>query len=520
MNTEKHIKAHSSCEIKRSGPCGYVIFGASGDLSVRKLLPAVFSLFEKKRVPGNFFVAGYSRTKMDDKAFRGIAEDAVYKAYPGASAEAVKDFVSRCYYVRGEYDSGEDYSKLKKTINELEKKYSTKGNMIFHIATPPFVYENILKGLSAAGLAEKENTGDSFFKRIIIEKPFGRDSSSAKHLDDVIEERFTEKQIYRIDHYLGKETVQNIITFRFANTIFEPIWTNECVDNIQITVFEQESVGHRTGYFEKSGLLRDMFQNHILQLAALVGMERPDDLSPDSIRDGKVKFMSSIKPIARGDKDIIRAQYGRGTGGPAGTKAYREEEGADPKSCTETFFALKFFVENKRWKGVPFYVRAGKAMDEKTTRITIVFKKALPCPVCAGDGEETSEPNALIFSIHPQQGVFIDFAAKIPGSKNCMAPVEMKFNYKDIFGSQMNEDYATLILDCMTGDQTLYWRRDGMEISWNLVTPVLEKWESCTYDKKAGMMSIYPAGSSGPPEADEFIKKDGRNWMTGYKKEQ
>ncbi|HDT14968.1 MAG TPA: glucose-6-phosphate dehydrogenase (NADP(+)), partial [Firmicutes bacterium] len=310
-------------------------------------------------------------------------------------------------------------------------------------------------------------------------------------------------QIYRIDHYLGKETVQNIIMFRFANTIFEPVWTNEYVDNIQITVSESDGVGHRAGYFEKAGLLRDMFQNHILQLAALVGMDRPDDMSPDSIRDRKVKFISSVKPFAADDyKNIIRGQYGPGVN----MKGYRQEEGVDPKSCIETFFALKFFVENERWKGVPFYVAAGKALEKKITNIAIVFKKNPGCFFCGENGD--IEPNALIFSIYPEQGISLDFMAKIPGSRKCMSSVEMKFSYEDIFGSQISGDYATLILDCMAGDQTLYWRKDGVEASWRLVMPVLERWESCSYEEQAGMMKMYEAGSAGPEETAGMFLKD------------
>ncbi|MBU1564504.1 MAG: glucose-6-phosphate dehydrogenase, partial [Proteobacteria bacterium] len=366
------------CEVVLGVPCAYVIFGASGDLTQRKLLPAVFSLFREKKVPEKFFVVGFARSPMDDNEFRLKAKDSIRQAFKdGYIAESeIESFIMRCFYVAGSYDQDEGYIKLHKKIEALGKRFETDGNLVFHIATPPALYATIISFLGKNGLVKRHQNRKPFH-RVIVEKPFGQDLESAVKLNTDLLNHLADEQIYRIDHYLGKETVQNILMFRFANLIFEPAWNRQHIDHVQITVAEQLGVEHRAGYFEQAGLLRDMFQNHMLQLAALVGMEPPVDYSANSVRDEKAKFMKSIRSfdLENLGAQLIRGQYGAGEVAGKKLLAYREEQGVSATSCTETYFAMKLFVDNWRWKDVPFYLQAGKRLGEKLTRISVIFKK-------------------------------------------------------------------------------------------------------------------------------------------------
>ncbi|PKL92992.1 MAG: glucose-6-phosphate dehydrogenase [Candidatus Goldiibacteriota bacterium HGW-Goldbacteria-1] len=505
-----NAQAHALCEIQKGLKCGVIIPGASGDLTYRKLLPSLYNLYAAKRLPEEFFILGYARTVMDNDTFRKTAKDAVLNSKKIVNDIRLKSFLDRCNYISGGYDDKEALLNLKKRADELAVEFNTGGNLIVHMATPSEFFGKITKCLYEAGLIKKDGDEKPFI-RVMYEKPFGRDKESAKALNIELLEYLSEKQIYRIDHYLGKETVQNILVFRFANMIFEPVWNSEYIDNIQITFSEDIGVEHRAGYYEKYGALRDIFQNHMLQLAALIGMEHPAGLDEESIRSEKMKFFKSITPFdLSGLKDsVIMGQYAAGNN----MTGYRQEQGVNSDSCVETYFALKMFVDNKRWEGVPFYIRAGKRLKRKTSQIAVVFKKVPSCMFCREHQGNTMSPNILVFGIQPEQGVNLTFQAKTPGSKMCLAPLEMKFNYNDLFGGQVSDDYETLILDCMQGDRTLFWTKEGLEISWQLLQPVLEQWEACRIGEKQQLLHMYQAGSWGPEEADMLIEKDGRKWI-------
>lgn len=421
-------------------------------------------------------------------------------------------FSKRCYYLHGGYDSDSSYIELGKRLKALENEYQTGGNAVYKLAVPPDLYGQIIQRLGKNSLIKK-GWKENPFHRVMVEKPFGRDYQSAVELNRLMLEYLSDEQIYRIDHYLGKNTVQNILVFRFANRIFEPVWDHNSIDHIQITVSEDAGVESRAGYFERAGLIRDILQNHLMQVLTLVAMDKPPSFDARSINDEKVKVISSIKPFRHGNmkSSIIRGQYTAGIIGGRNVPSYRDEPGVDRNSCVETYFASKLFIDNARWKGTPFYLRAGKRLSEKSTKIHVVFKELTDCLFCRLGIKH--DPNILTFTIQPEQEVSLKFIAKVPGAKLCLSSLDMDFNYMELFGADTGGDYETVILDCMLGDSTLFWRRDGLEKSWKLLTPVLKEWEKCRVSERTDRLFFYGAGSRGPEEAAGFIERDGRFWI-------
>ncbi|KAF2955732.1 glucose-6-phosphate dehydrogenase [Marinitoga sp. 38H-ov] len=482
------------CDDPTPEPAGIIIFGASGDLSFRKLIPSMYKLFKNRKLI-DFYILGVGRSNFSDDDFRNkVLESLDFKQ------DVVKKFIEHIYFLSGDYDQDELYINLKEKINILNKKHNTKNNKLFYFATPPNVYIPIIRHLGKFDL----NNEDENFSRMVIEKPFGNNLESAKKLDCELHKYLNEKQIYRIDHYLGKETVQNILMMRFANIVFEPIWNYKYIDHVQITVSEELGVENRIGYFENTGLLRDMVQNHILQLLTLIAIEPPASLDANMIHDEKMKVLKSIRRfnVDNLDEFVVRGQYTDGYINNEFKKSYIEEVGKNSK--TETFVALKLLIDNWRWSGVPFYIRTGKRLKKKLSEVSIVFKD-VPHSIFSDFYPVKFEPNALVIRIQPDEGFKLILQAKQPGSKICINTLNMEFKYRNFFDYEPQDAYERLILDALLGDQTLYVRNDIMEESWKLVTPILERWENSD-------LYYYPSGSWGPKESDRLIEKDGRRW--------
>ncbi len=496
------------CAQVKAQPNALVVFGASGDLTRRKLLISLFELYKNDLLGEQFYLLGCGRKKLTDEKFRQVAQQAIQEKSGDVSSKELQDFTDKLYYISGDYSDTSFYDNIKAKLTELNKKHKVDGGHIFYLAVPPFLYETIVEQLGSAALACPPKAGSKQQVRLVVEKPFGRDLQSAVDLNKTIGRCFDESQIYRIDHYLGKETVQNILIFRFANTIFEPVWNRNYIDSVQITIAEQIGVEHRASYYDKAGTLRDMFQNHMLQMLALVAMEPPISFEADRLRDEKVKLLRAIRPIEldQWNRVIVRGQYGPGSISGKKVAGYREEPGVDPNSKTETFVAAKLFIDNWRWKGVPFYLRTGKRLPCKDTEIAVTFKK-IPHSMFISAGLDDVPSNVLILQIQPEEGISLSFQAKQPGSKICMSTLNMNFNYADVFGVHMPQAYQRLLLDCMVGDQTLFARYDGVEIAWQLLTPVLEAWQN-----ESSEPYEYPAGSESFPQADRLIQTDGRKW--------
>jgi len=505
LKAEPAYQTFGNCDIKVPSPCGLIIFGASGDLTRRKILPSLYRLHKHNLLPKSFFVLGVSRTEMTADQFRGLMQMAVKSQFPNDVDDAQwRKFATKLHYSAIDYGAVESYHQtLRKEILELEKRYGTGGNRIFYLAIPPTVYEDVILNLGASDFGQK----DRGMTHMVIEKPFGRDLNSARRLNTSLRKFFEEKEIYRIDHYLAMETVQNILMFRFANSIFEPLWNRRYIDHIQITASETLGVEHRAGYYEETGVMRDMFQNHMFQLLALAAMEPPVTFEAESVRSERMRVFHSIMPFPLdklGDYVVI-GQYGRGEMEGNPIPAYREELGVSEKSTTPTFAAMKLFIDNWRWSGVPFYLRSGKRLSAHKTEVSIHFKP-VPHQMFFQAMNERIEPNALILRIHPYEGMDLILQAKKPGSKVCLKPVVMDFSYqRDV----LMDAYEWVLLDCMHGDHLLFVREDGVEQTWSLLTPVINRLESTT---AIGKFPNYAAGSSGPKEAAALIERDGRAW--------
>jgi len=505
-NTTPHMRTVNSCEIDIPEACCLVIFGASGDLAKRKLLPSLFHLFTSGMLPDQFFILGTGRSTESTEEFRAAMEAAVREALAGEFDRRKWDaFSVLLYYASVDYHDRETYKKVfHDTLPPLERKHGTGGSRIFYLAVPPTVYADVIGNLGSSGLAREEQRTVS---RIVIEKPFGRDLDSARRLEGVVHEHFQERQVYRIDHYLAKETVQNILMFRFANSIFEPLWNRRYIDHVQITAVETLGVEHRAGYYEQAGVVRDMFQNHMFQLLAITAMEPPSTFKADRIRDEKVKVFRSIRPfpLDRLDTAVVVGQYAGGAGGASPMPAYREEEGVAPRSGTPTYAAMKVFIDNWRWHGVPFYVRSGKRLSARKTEIAIHFHQ-VPHSMFPPSIGGPIAPCVLALRIQPDEGMTLTIQTKQPGSKVCLNPIALDFTY----GRGVHlEAYEWVLLDCMLGDHMLFTRQDGVEETWKLLTPVIERLEALSNN---GTIPFYSAGSDGPEEGKRLLEQDGRTW--------
>jgi glucose-6-phosphate 1-dehydrogenase len=489
----------------KADPCAMVIFGASGDLTRRKLMPALLNLRRGGLLPDEIAILPVARTECTEDEFRdrlldGLAEFAEPPLEPAERAW----LRPRIHYVRGAFQDPDLYVRLRATLDAVGQS-GTRGNALFYMAVPPDFFDDIVRGLGHAELATE---AADRWRRVIVEKPFGRDLPSARELNAQIGAVFHEHQIYRIDHYLGKETVQNLMVFRFANGIFEPVWNRRYIDHVQITVAETVGVEGRGGYYDTAGALRDMVQNHLFQLLALTAMEPPNSFEADRVRDERVKVLHAIKPFTsdRMALDVVRGQYATGGKDSKSVPGYREEPTVSATSTTETFVALKLLIDNWRWADVPFYLRTGKRLARRVSEVAIRFKNPpllLFQDICA----EQVQPNLLIVRIQPDEGIALRFQAKVPGPDLNVGRVRMDFKYEDYFGSAPSTGYETLLYDCMTGDMTLFHRADMVETGWKAVTPILEAW----HNNGDGVAS-YPAFSWGPAEAHALLARDGREW--------
>ena len=494
-------------------PCTMVIFGVTGDLTHRKLMPQLYALTVDTPLPAGFSIVGFARRNWTDEQFRTEMKGALESSQTTPIDEATwQSFAQRLDYVSANFDDPAGYTKLKEALDRLEQERGTGGNRIFYLATPPSYSPIILNHLKESGLAERAIPNDNArqgWTRLVIEKPFGHDLSSAQALNNEIANTFAESQVYRIDHYLGKETVQNLLVLRFGNGIFEPIWNRQYIDHVQITVAEAIGIEGRGEFYEEAGALRDIVQNHMFQVLSLVGMEPPSTINERTVRDEKVQVLQAITPLRGASiaSDVVRGQYGPGWVNGRVVPGYRSENGVDPDSIVETYVAMKLRIDNWRWAGVPFYLRTGKRLPQRATEIAVQFK-AVPALLFAGTGTLAPEANVLTIRVQPDAGISLRFAAKVPGAEMQIRSVNMDFFYGTAFSASGPDDYARLLLDCMRGDPTLFARRDEVETAWSLATPIMQYWGRSPRTN----FPNYEAGTWGPPEADALIERDGRRW--------
>jgi glucose-6-phosphate 1-dehydrogenase len=472
-----------------------VIFGASGDLTSRKLVPALYELHRKRRLPERTRIVGFSRTPFTHEAWRQkLAESTAEFTGDQFDQSAWGTFAPSIFYQAGDISQADDFTSLQTFLREREG--DDRGTRVYYLSTAPQFYEPAIAHLGAAGLAEETDHA----RRVVIEKPFGTDLASARRLSQAVHRVFAEHQVYRIDHYLGKETVQNVLVFRFANSIFEPIWNRNYIDHVEITAAEEMTVGHRGGYYDSAGVLRDMFQNHLLQLLALTAMEAPARFQADAIRDEKAKVLRAIRPMRPEDvaRGTVRGQY----------RAYRDEPDVSPDSQTATFAAVRLCVDNWRWQGVPFYLRSGKAMSCRTTQIVIQFRQP-PHMMFEGGPRSVREANRLVIQIQPAEGIHLHFQTKVPDAGMQLRLTDLNFRFQQQFGRQIPDAYQRLLLDVMQGDASLFSRSDEVELAWGIVDPIVKAWEEQGLPK----LALYEAGQWGPPESAEWIRGHGREWF-------
>ena len=491
------------------GPCTVVIFGASGDLTKRKLVPAIYNLARERLLPDSFAVVGVATSQLSVDAFRERLDREGREHVSGELDPTIWEWLlSRVTYLPGDFRDPGTYDRLAATLAQVDAERKTGGNFIFYLATPPTLFGAIVRKLAEASLV-REEVGR--FRRIVIEKPFGTDLDSARALNRELTESADEGQIYRIDHYLGKETVQNILVFRFANGIFEPIWNRRYIDHVQITVAEELGVEQRGAYYEGAGALRDMFPNHLFQLLALTAIEPPISFAADAVRDEKAKVLRAIKPLTGEEvlTSTVRGQYGEAVTQGGRLAAYRAESKVAAGSATETYVAAKLFIDSWRWAGVPFYLRSGKRLARRQSEIAIQFKRA-PLVLFRDTSVSRLDPNVMVIRIQPEEGISVRFGAKVPGPSVRVGNVDMDFLYEDYFGATPSTGYETLLYDCINGDATLFQRADSVEAGWQVVMPILDVWSAIP----PRAFPNYAAGSSGPAEADQLLARDGRAWRS------
>ena len=478
-----------------SEPCTIIILGATGDLTARKLLPQLFNLYLNAGLPDPFLIVGTSHIDIEETEFRTNMQAALKKAKVYDESRW-PDFARALHYRYADFADLESFKHLAQELRRLDQQFHTQGNRIFYMALPPSVYKSAARMIGQVGLADEHQNGNGW-SRIVVEKPFGTDLKTAVDLDQSLSRDFGEHQIFRIDHYLAKETVQNVLMLRFANSLFEPIWNRRYVEYISITAIEELGVEHRAGYYEQSGVLRDMFQNHMLQLLALTAMEPPSSFEADHVRDEKVKVFRTLRPfqVENLTQSLVLGQYAAGTIDGKPVPAYREETGVDPNSLTPTFAMMKVNLDNWRWQGVPFYLTSGKRMDQKLTEIAIQFK-SVPHSMFRHTLAEQIPANRLTLGIYPEEKITLTFQTKNPGATVCLRSVTMDFHYQQNSSGPILDAYSRALIDCMLGDQMLFWRQDGVELCWKFLMPILDRCEAC--DDQAELLHFYEAGTRGP----------------------
>jgi glucose-6-phosphate 1-dehydrogenase len=516
QNNQEHPSAEATTQVPDLGidnrdcvlpgalePCAIVILGASGDLTARKLIPSLFNLYRNGGLPDSFVILGAARSKWGDDEFRKRMKTALQDAEL-YEEDAWTSFAPGLFYRRLDYQNMADFKELAASLDHLQKKIDTDGNRIFYLALPPELYKTVVNRLGEAGLNQEKEKGNGW-SRIVVEKPFGTDLASAEALDRSIQKHFDEHQVFRIDHYLAKETVQDILVFRFANSLFEPIWNRRYIDYVSIRAAETLGVEHRAGYYEKSGVLRDMFQNHMMQLLSLMAMEPPSRFDADLVRDEKIKVFRALRPfpVENIQKYLVLGQYAAGKIDGREVPAYREENGVDPQSLTPTYAMMKIYLDNWRWQGVPFYMSSGKRLPEKITEIAVQFKE-VPHSMFRRTLGEPISANRLVLGIHPDEKITLTFQTKNPGAGFCLRTVTMDFHYQQNYSGPVLDAYEKVLIDCMLGDQMLFWRQDGIERSWAFLTPVLEACENC--GDREQRLHFYNAGRNGPEATRRLLE--------------